>query len=151
MVAKVSAFRRPWVFFVANYLRTRQRLPRCRARRIDSGVQSRETSHLPFRLCARDFLSRRYQFQTKKALEASASGALKSIRKNGPVVLEREAGSDLNSTSGTVFPKDAAERGRIPGVRVRVVDTGSIENIGYIHADFKQRAFSEPQIRPLQE
>jgi hypothetical protein len=65
-------------------------------------------------------------------------------QKNGPVVLEREAGSDLDSTSGAVLPEDAAERGRITSVRIRVVDTGSIENIGYVHPNFKRRAFSEP-------
>ena len=66
-------------------------------------------------------------------------------------MLEREAGSDLDSTSGAVLPEDAAERGRITSVRIRVVDTGSIENIGYVHPNFKRCAFSESQVRPLQE
>ena len=72
-------------------------------------------------------------------------------QKNGPAALEREPGADLNSASSAVFPEDATERGRIPGVCIRIVDTGSIENIGYVHPNFKRRAFSEPQIRPLQE
>jgi len=66
-------------------------------------------------------------------------------------VLEREPGAHLNPAASAVFPEDATERGRITRVCVRIVDTGSIENIGYVHANFKRRAFSESQIRPLQE